>query len=344
MSNQVNPNEGGKSPTVEGNLSMEAFAALIAGEEVEAQEEEAEETDEETDESTESEETEESTEEEEETEEEPAATDGIDLDNLTDEQWELVRTKLKSGAAARIGKLTALNKAKDEAIAALKNQQPQQAAPLEEVTSRFLEGIEDETALQAKVAELKKLAKETRKVLRLHGDYGMNDPIDVGGKTYTKEQLIEFDEQVSDTLLEAVPYKQEQFRKRAFIENEAERVREKLEAEVTELSDEKSPIAINFKELTESDLFKRITKQFPEAKAVLPYLTGHALRSIHGKPKQTAATTTGKTPKAKPPGSPAGVAAAPAKAPLKNDQNKLREKATQSNSREDLEAYLMERL
>lgn len=343
MSNQVNPNEGGQSPQQESPLTVEALTAILAGE-VEAQEEETEETEEETDESTESEETEESTEEEEETEEEPEATDGIDLDNLTDEQWELVRTKLKSGAAARIGKLTALNKAKDEAITALKNQQPQQAAPLEEVTSRFLEGIEDAEALQAKVAELKKLGKDTARLLLDHEDYGSNDLIDVGEKQYTKKQLRALDLEIKETLIEAVPFKQEQFRKREFIENEAVRVREKLESEVKELSDEKSPIAINFKELTESDLFKRITKQFPEAKAVLPYLTGHALRSIHGKPKQTVATATGKTPKAKPPGSPVGAAAAPAKTPLSTDPSKLRERAAQTNSRADLEAYLAERL
>ena len=343
MSNQVNPNEGGQSPQQESPLTVDALTAILAGE-VEAQEEETEETDEETDESTESEETEESTEEEEETEDEPEATDGIDLDNLTDEQWEIVRTKLKSGAAARIGKLTALNKAKDEAIAALKSQQPQPTAPLEEVKSRFLEGIEDAAALQAKVSELKTLGKDVARLLLDHEDYGSNDLIDVGEKQYTKKQLRALDLEIKETLIEAVPFKQEQFRRREFIENEAVRVREKLESEVKELSDEKSPIAINFKELTESDLFKRITAQFPEAKAVLPYLTGHALRSIHGKSKQTVATATGKTPKAKPPGSPVGAAAAPAKTPLSNDPSKLRERAAQTNSRADLEAYLAERL
>jgi hypothetical protein len=141
-----------------------------------------------------------------------------------------------------------------------------------------------------------------------------------------------------------VPFKQEQFRKLAFIETQAAEVQTRLRSEVKELSDEESPVAKNFKELTESELFQKITKQFPEAKAVLPYLAGHALKSIHGKRTPAIATTPGKTPKAKPPGNPAGVGAAPAKQADKGSSDKLREQAAQSGSREDLERYLVSRL
>jgi len=191
----------------------------------------------------------------------------------------------------------------------------------------------------------KKLGKETARLLLDHEDYGANDLIEVGGgKTYTKKQLRALDLEIKETLIEAVPFKQEQFRKLAFIETQAAEVQTRLRAEVKELSDEESPIAKNFKELTESELFQKITKQFPEAKAVLPYLAGHALKSIHGKRTPAIATTPGKTPKAKPPGNPAGVGAAPAKQADKGSSDKLREQAVQSGSREDLERYLVSRL
>jgi hypothetical protein len=338
MSIQVNPNEGGKTP-MEGSLSVDALAAILAGED-EAQEQQETEEIEESEETTETEETEESAEtEEEEAEDEPEAEE-TDLDSLTDEQLEAYRIKFKSKLAADVAKLRKANREKEAEIARLQAAQPQ-ATPVEEVKSRFLDGIETPEALSDKVSELKKLSKETTRLLLDHEDYGANDLIEVGGgKTYTKKQLRALDLEIKETLLEAVPFKQEQFRKLAFIDQQAEQVQERLKVEVKELSDEESPVAKNFKELTESELFQKITKQFPEAKAVLPYLAGHALRSIHGKQKPTVAATPGKTPKAKPPGIPAGVAAPPAKQTGQGEAGKLKERATQSGSREDLEKYL----
>lgn len=324
---------------MEGNLTVDAIAAILAGEEV--QEQETEEPEEEAEEATETEETEQSDEpEEEEAEDEPEETEETDLDNLTDEQLEAYRLKFKSKLAADVASLRRKNREKDALIAQLQNQQPQ-ATPVEEVTSQFLEGIDTPEALSTKVSELKKLGKETARLLLDHEDYGANDLIEVGGgKTYTKKQLRALDLEIKETLIEAVPFKQEQFRKLAFIETQAAEVQTRLKAEVKELSDEESPIAKNFKELTESELFQKITKQFPEAKAVLPYLAGHALKSIHSKQKPAIATTPGKTPKAKPPGNPAGVGAAPVKQANNGEPAKLRDRAAQSGTREDLEKYL----
>jgi hypothetical protein len=338
MSIQVTPNEGGKTP-IDDSLTVDALAAILAGEEV--QEQETEEPEEESEESTETEEAEESEEtEEEETEDEPEETEEADLDNLTDEQLEAYRIKFKSKLAADVAKLRQKNREKDALIAQLQSSQPQ-ATPVEEVTSRFLEGIDTTEALSAKVSELKKLGKETARLLLDHEDYGANDLIEVGGgKTYTKKQLRALDLEIKETLIEAVPSKQEQFRKLAFIETQAAEVQTRLKVEVKELSDEESPVAKNFKELIESELFQKITKQFPEAKAVLPYLAGHALKSIHGKQKPAIVTTPGKTPKAKPPGNPAGVGASPAKQANNGEPGKLRDRASQSGTREDLEKYL----
>jgi len=338
MSIQVTPNAGGKTP-IDDSLTVDALAAILAGEEV--QEQETEDPEEEAEELTETDEAEESEETEEgEAEDEPEATEETDLDNLTDEQLDAYRLKFKSKLAADVAKLRQRNREKDALIAQLQSSQPQ-STPVEEVTSRFLEGIDTPQDLTDKVGELKKLGKETARLLLDHEDYGANDLIEVGGgKTYTKKQLRALDLEIKETLIEAVPSKLEQFRKLAFIETQAAEVQTRLKVEVKELSDEESPVAKNFKELIESELFQKITKQFPEAKAVLPYLAGHALKSIHGKRTPAIAITPGKTPKAKPPGNPAGVGASPAKQANNGEPSKLRDRASQSGTREDLERYL----
>ena len=81
-------------------------------------------------------------------------------------------------------------------------------------------------------------------------------------------------------------------------------------------------------------------KSDPEARVFMPYLVGHALRSIHGKSaKATQPVTAVKTPKAKPPGTPSSVAAGSPKAD-KSGAAKMRERAEQTGSRADLEKYL----
>ena len=314
------------------------IAFLAGGDETEATEE-AEETEEEPEEETETDEVEETETEAEETEEE-AEAQGLDLDNLTEEEWDAIRAKLKSGAAARIGKLTAQLKAKEETISALKTAQPQQAPAPEEVQSRFLEGIESVEDLTAKVSELKKLGKETARLLLDHEDYGPNDIIEVGEKKFTKRQLRALDLEVRETLDEAVPFKSSQLHRSALLEQEAIKVEAKLKEEVKELDDEESPIAKGFKELTALPVYQKIINSDPEAKVFLPYLVGHALRSIHGKTaKAIQPVTAAKTPKAKPPGTPSSVAAGSPKAD-KSGGAKMRERAEQTGSREDLEKYL----
>lgn len=343
MNQEQDPISGGKAAK-DDSLSEDDLIALMTGE---VQETETEESEEETEESTETEEAEESEEtEEEETEEDTEETEEADLDNLTDEQLEAYRIKFKSKLAADVAKLRQKNREKDALIAQLQSSQPQ-ATPVPEVTSRFLEGIDTPESLNEKVSELKKLGKETARLLLDHEDYGANDLIEVGGgKTYTKKQLRALDLEIKETLIEAVPFKQEQFRKLAFIETQAAEVQTRLKAEVKELSDEESLVSKNFKELTESELFQKITKQFPEAKAVLPYLAGHALRSIHGKGKPAVATTPGKTPKAKPPGNPAGVGASPAKPEATKEKGlKVKQHAFyESGSEDDLAALLAARM
>jgi len=338
MKNQVQPSETAKNSKDDTTSESDLIAFLAGGDESEATEE-AEETEEEPEEETETEEAEAETEEEE-TEEEPEETQGIDLDNLTEEEWDAIRAKLKSGAAARIGKLTAKLKAQEEALNQLKSAQPQQAPAPEEVSSRFLEGIDTTEALTAKVSELKKLGKETARLLLDHEDYGPNDIIEVGERKFTKRQLRALDLEVREALDEAVPYKASQLHRKTVLDQEAVKIEAKLREEVKELEDEESPVAKGFAELTASPVYQKIIKSDPEAKVFMPYLVGHALRSIHGKTaKAIQPVTAAKTPKAKPPGAPSSVAAGSPKSD-KTSGAKMRERAEQTGSREDLEKYL----
>lgn len=339
MKDQSKPTETANNST-DDSISEEGLIAFLAGgdEESEATEE-TEETEAEPEEETETEKAEAETEEEE-SEEETEESQGIDLDNLTEEEWDAIRAKLKSGAAARIGKLTAQLKAKEEALAQLKAAQPQQAAPPEEVQSRFLEGIDTVEALNAKVSELKKLGKETARLLLDHEDYGPSDIIEVGERKFTKRQLRALDLEVREALDEAVPYKASQLHRKAVLDQEAVKIEAKLREEVKELEDAESPVAKGFAELTASPVYQKIIASDPEAKVFMPYLVGHALRSIHGKTaKAIQPVTTAKTPKAKPPGTPSSVAAGSPKAD-KTGAGKMRERAEQTGSREDLEKYL----
>lgn len=339
MKDQVQPTETANNSTDDTINEAGLIAFLAGGDESEATEE-AEETEDEPEEETETEEVEETEAEEEETEEETKETEGIDLDNLTAEEWDAIRAKLKSGAAARIGKLTAQIKAQEEALTQLKTSQPQLAPPPEEVQSRFLDGIDTLEDLTAKVSELKKLGKETARLLLDHEDYAANDIIEVGEKKFTKRQLRALDLEVRETLDEAVPYKTNVLHRAELLKQEAVKVDAKLREEVKELQDEESPVAKGFAELTASPVYQKIIKSDPEAKVFMPYLVGHALRSIHGKAtKAVPPVTTAKTPKAKPPGSPSGVAAGSPK-DAKTGGAKMRERAEQTGSREDLEKYL----
>lgn len=306
-------------PTASEHLSESDLIAMMTEEGQQQPEEEAEESTEEPTDDADAEETEteEDTEEAEddttgeETEGDPEA---IDFDSLTDEQWEVVRTKLKSKAAADIQRLKREAKAKDEQIQALRNQQPQSVTPdPEPVESRFLQGIETPEQLAEKVAALKKLAKDTDRLLDDHEDHGPNDLIEVGSQAYTKKQLRQLSRELRETLVEAVPYHQAKFQRQTLIEKDLQGVKERLKAEVRDLEDENSEVAKTFKGLTESALFQSIFKTNPEAKPVLTLLAGFGAKAIIGKAAAKSATpkaATGKIPKASPPSTPSGAAAA----------------------------------
>jgi hypothetical protein len=308
MSIQTDPNAGGQSER-DDSLSESDLIDLMAGED--EQQEDTEETDEDTEETDAEEEVEETETEEEETESDDEETEGIDLENLTDEQWELVRTRLKSRAAADIQRLKRESKAKDAQIAALQGQQPQAATSAEPVESRFLKDVDTVEKLSEKVVALKKLAKDTERILDDHDDYGPQDYIEVGDKSYTKRQLKELSREIRDTLDEAVPYYQSKFQRHSLIEQESVEAMTRVRKSVAEMSDEKSPVAKTFKDLTDSEMFQKICNAVPEARPVLTLLAGFGTKGILAASarKGTAPAATGKPSRANPPSTPSGAAA-----------------------------------
>lgn len=336
-----------QNPAEEITSEEQAIAALLGGEVPDQPEEPETDTEEEAEESEAGEDAAEEAEESEEEEEEaePSGTvEGIDLDKLTDEEWEIVRTKLKSRAAADIQSLKRENKAKDEAIAALKAQ-TQQAATPNPAESRFLTGINTPEELEAEVTRLKQMARDTENILDEHEDYGPEDPIEIGGKNFTKKGLKALRNEIREALDEAVPYKRHQFEKAAELRQEEEVLNAQARVEVKELEDEESPVAKNFKVLNESDLFKEIRQKVPNAAPGIEILLAHFCRSKYGgKAKAATPVTTGKPPKANPPSSPSGVAAAPSKPASKEKELDRLRAGAESGSRADLEKYLASKL
>lgn len=315
MTENEKPISGGEAAVNE-SLSEVDLIREWAGE-GDQREDETEETEEESTEEVEAEETEESEETEEtETEEEAEETEAVNLDDLSDEQLEAYRIKFKSKLAADVAKLRKTNRDKDAKIAELEARQPEQAPEPEPAESRFLKGIDSPDQLKEKVAELKKLAKETDKILLDHEDYGPSDLIELaGGQSYTKKQLRQLVVEVRETLDEAVPYLQSKFQKLTLVESEYAKVQERLKAEVPELDDEESEVGKTFKGLNESDLFQRIFKAFPEAKPVIALLSGFGMKGALSKQAKAKPAAPVKQTKAKAPASPASAAAAaPAKA------------------------------
>lgn len=351
MENQKSDANTGATNPAEVHTEEQAIAALLGLDEVQETTDQPEETEVESEVETETEEVEQTETEEEETEEETEETEGLtaqsilkQFEGLDPEEIEAIGKELGSKAITRFGKLTARAKAAEEELARIKSQAPQPITA-EPVTSRFLDGIDTPEKLAAKVAELKKLGKETTKVLLDHEDFGSNDEIEIGEKTITKKQLRALDLEVREALEEAVPSKQAEFARLEMIQVEQAKAEAQIKAQVTELADTESEVAKTFKGLTESDLFQRIYKAFPEAKPVLTILAAHGPKSfLAKKAKATAPVTTGTTPKAKPPGNPASVAGAPARTePKVKDQERLLERA-ERGSRADAEAYLASRL
>lgn len=311
MTEPETPISGGKAASDE-SLSEADLIAQMAGEGSQ-REEEPEETEEESEEDAETEEVEETETEEEEAEEETEEPEGVDLNDLTDDQLEAYRIKFKSKLAADVAKLRRTNREKDAEIERLKARPPEQAPEPEAAESRFLKGIESPEQLKEKVAELKKLAKDTDRLLFDHEDYGPNDLIEVGEQSYTKKQLRQLVAEVREALDEAVPYLQSKFQKLTLVESELAAVQERLKKEVPELDDENSEAGKAFKGISESTLFQDLIKHRPEAKPFLTLLFGHGLKSLFSKQAKAVPAATGKQPKAKPPSSPSS-AAAPAQA------------------------------
>lgn len=321
MQNESDPNAAGKAD--DDSLSEEGLIALFDQE----PEEETETTEEE--ESNEAEETEEAEEEsteEAETEEEAEESDeeagGINLDELTDEQWETVRTKLKSRAAADIRRLKRENEALKNQVSQQASQPNQSTAQPEPAESPLLKGVETSEQLTAKATELKKMAKAIEALLDDNEDASLDEIIENGGQSYTKRQWKSGLRNIRDALDEAIPYKAHVFRQEEQWAAEGKHWEETAARQVPAIGDENSTIGKLHHAMMGDPRIEKIRKASPELIPQLSFLLAHAANSIEitstkGKKspaKEAAPTTTGTKVKAKPPASPSGVAASAPKA------------------------------
>jgi hypothetical protein len=336
----------------DGNLSEAEVIALLAGgsqEEQEQPEETPETTEEvEAEEETESEESNSDTEEEEETEAGASeGVEGLDLDSLSDEEWEIVRTKLKSRAAADIQSLKRQLKAHEQTIQALKTQAPTEAAPKQIENNPYAE-FKTLDKLEEKAEEIAKVIESTDRILDDHEDYALDDVITVGGKDYTKRQIKEANRNARKAEKDFLPAQKAEIMRGEQRKQLREGYVAKAKEEVKALSDDESEVAKNFKLLTEDKLFQTIREKVPDAEPVMDYILAHFCQSRFGKSsKILTQVTPAKKLKAEPPSKPGGVVSGgPVKASSQRERQ-VTEKAKrfeETGSQEDLVNFLADRL
>jgi len=347
MSDQITANEGATNALTDDSLNEAGMIAFLTGEgQEETQEEIAEEQPEESQEEaqeTETEAAEETEAEAEEESDESEETEGIDLDGLTEDQWEAVRTKLKSGAAARIKALTAQLKAKDETLAAIKAQVPTEPA-LKRIENNPYGDVKELSALQEKDEEIARVIESTDAILDEHEDYALDDIISVGGKEYTKRQLKEANRNARKAQKDFIPAQRAEIQRGEARKELRANFDAKAEEEVAEIADESTDVSKNFKALTSDPLFQQIRDKVPDAEPVLNYILAHFCKSRFGKPtKIPAQVTPASKPKAKPPEQPGGVASVGQSKVGNQKQKQAENKAKrfeETGSRDDLVNFL----
>lgn len=316
MQDKSDPNDGGQNPAND-ELSEDALVALLAGGNQEFAEEEETEDAEEEESEDEDEQADEADEAEDEEEDEPE-NEGINLDDLTDEDWEVVRKKLGSRAAKDIPKLKRENQQLRQANEQLQaQQQTSSTAEPEPVESPLFKGVETTEQLQAKATELRKQAKFIEALLDDNDGLSADEEIEHGGNSYTKRQWKQALRNTRDALDEALPYLQHKFQQRDKWKQEGEQWTAAAQQQFPELSDESSEFSKLHSRMMGDPKIEKIRKASPELIPQLGFLLAHACRSIAGgaKPKKAEKpTTTGTKVKVKAPANPSGVAATPLKA------------------------------
>jgi hypothetical protein len=309
MSNESTTVDGVTEPSE--NITFEELIAQRVAKHSPTEEPETEEPNEEEQEpeeqSEETGETEEGDPEETDDEEEESEAE-IDILSLTTEQIQYLAKKGKSRLLQRFGELTAQKHALEEKLTARPDTKPLPAIPAEDNPFRSLKTVEE---IQAKYAELEKVAEETDSILEDHEDYAAEDIITLGNKEFTKKEIRLANRNARNAMLKFLPAQAAEIHRvtqRAEMEINFNAA---IPIEIPEMADEKSELSQKFRSMMADPLVEQVRKQVPDLAPQLGYLLAHAVRSMTGQTSaKPRATATGIPLKAKVPSVPFGAGAA----------------------------------
>ena len=257
----------------------------------------------------------------------------IDLLSLTPEQIQQLAKKGKSRLLQRIGELTAKNKALEESARAETKPLPK-PIPAAENPFSHLKTVEE---IEAKYAELEKVAEETDRVLEDHEDYGADDVITLAGKEFTKKEIRTANRNSRNAMLKFLPAQHAEIARssqRTAMETEYNAA---IPLEIPEMADENSEMAKQFSAMNADPLIDQVRQLVPELAPQLGYLLAHAIRSLHSKktPVKARPTATGIPVRPKVAPAPFGAAGpSSSRVPVKKVAEKAYEQFEKSGSTE----------
>lgn len=241
-------------------------------------------------------------------EEEGEEEQEIDLLSLNPEQLQALAKKSRSRLLHRVGELTAQKKALEEKLSSQAETKPLPVIPQEENPFRDIESVE---GLQAKFAELEKVAEETDNILEEHEDYGAEDIIVVGDREFTKKEIRKANRNAREAMAKYLPAQHAELARREQRVQMEKHYTGLIPQEVPELANEDSELSKQYKALLSDPLVEQVNKYVPDLGPQLPYILAHAVRSIHRSQKsKVAVKAAGTIAKAKVPGNPFGAGAA----------------------------------
>ena len=312
MNVQSEATDGAENP-LSNNISFDDYINRRSQEVSEPEAEATEPEDESWEETEESLEPEAVSEEPEESDEEVEEEEGdeeqeIDLLSLNPEQLQALAKKSRSRLLHRVGELTAQKKALEEKLSSQAESKPLPVVPQEENPFRDIESVE---GLQAKFAELEKVAEETDNILEEHEDYGAEDIIVVGDREFTKKEIRKANRNAREAMAKYLPAQHAELARREQRVQMEAHYTGLIPQEVPELANEDSELSKQYKALLSDPLVEQVNKLVPDLGPQLPYILAHAVRSIHRSQKsKVAVKATGTIAKAKVPGTPFGAGAA----------------------------------
>lgn len=241
-------------------------------------------------------------------EEEEEEEQEIDLLSLKPEELQALAKKSRSRLLHRVGELTAQKKALEEKLNSQAESKPLPVVPQEENPFRDIDSVE---GLQAKFAELEKVAEETDNILEEHEDYGAEDIIVVGDKEFTKKEIRLANKNAREAMAKYLPAQHAELARREQRKQMEAHYTGLIPQEVPELANEDSELSKQYKALLSDPLVDQVNKLVPDLGPQLPYILAHAVRSIHRSQKSKAVVkAAGTASKAKVPGTPYGAGAA----------------------------------